>query len=151
CGRGCEDRRSSGRRQERTRCAGRNSEWEAARHRRRVGPGDGSITSGVPKKSRIFGPAAGMLMSSPARREKDLMAHQVRRAQRSMIPEPAPEVGGNVPPGATSALITPMNKVTHILAGIEAGDPHAAEQLLPLVYEELRKLATQKLAQEKPG
>jgi RNA polymerase sigma factor (TIGR02999 family) len=44
-----------------------------------------------------------------------------------------------------------MNEVTQILAGIEAGDPHAAEQLLPLVYEELRKLAAQKLAQEKPG
>src|SRR5215475_1335917 len=44
-----------------------------------------------------------------------------------------------------------MNEVTHILAGIEAGDPHAAEQLLPLVYEELRKLAAQKLALEKPG
>jgi RNA polymerase sigma factor (TIGR02999 family) len=44
-----------------------------------------------------------------------------------------------------------MNEVTHILAGIEAGDPHAATQLLPLVYEELRKLAAQKLAQEKPG
>jgi RNA polymerase sigma factor (TIGR02999 family) len=44
-----------------------------------------------------------------------------------------------------------MNEVTHILAGIEAGDPHAAAQLLPLVYEELRKLAAQKLAQEKPG
>ena len=44
-----------------------------------------------------------------------------------------------------------MNEVTQILAGIEAGDPHAAAQLLPLVYEELRKLAAQKLAQEKPG
>src|SRR5215475_12342464 len=44
-----------------------------------------------------------------------------------------------------------MNEVTHILAGIEAGDPHAAEQLLPLVYEELRKLAAQKLALERPG
>jgi RNA polymerase sigma factor (TIGR02999 family) len=44
-----------------------------------------------------------------------------------------------------------MSEVTHILAGIDAGDPHAAEQLLPLVYEELRKLAAQKLAQEKPG
>jgi hypothetical protein len=44
-----------------------------------------------------------------------------------------------------------MNEVTHILSGIEAGDPHAAEQLLPLVYDELRKLAAQKLAQEKPG
>jgi RNA polymerase sigma factor (TIGR02999 family) len=44
-----------------------------------------------------------------------------------------------------------MSEVTRILAGIEAGDPHAAELLLPLVYEELRKLAAQKLAQEKPG
>jgi RNA polymerase sigma factor (TIGR02999 family) len=44
-----------------------------------------------------------------------------------------------------------MNEVTRILSGIEQGDPHAAEQLLPLVYEELRKLAAQKLAQEAPG
>jgi RNA polymerase sigma factor (TIGR02999 family) len=44
-----------------------------------------------------------------------------------------------------------MNEVTRILSAIEEGDPHAAEQLLPLVYEELRKLAAQKLAQEKPG
>src|SRR5262249_10654493 len=38
-----------------------------------------------------------------------------------------------------------------ILSAIEQGDPHAAEQLLPLVYDELRKLAAAKLAQEKPG
>ena len=44
-----------------------------------------------------------------------------------------------------------MNDVTHILSAIEQGDPRAAEQLLPLVYDELRKLAAQKLAQEKPG
>src|SRR6516162_7366392 len=44
-----------------------------------------------------------------------------------------------------------MNEVTTILSAIEQGDPHAADQLLPLVYEELRKLAAQKLAQEKPG
>jgi RNA polymerase sigma factor (TIGR02999 family) len=44
-----------------------------------------------------------------------------------------------------------MSDVTHILFAIEHGDPKAAEQLLPLVYEELRKLAAQKLAQEKPG
>jgi RNA polymerase sigma factor (TIGR02999 family) len=44
-----------------------------------------------------------------------------------------------------------MSEVTHILSAIEQGDPHAAEQLLPLVYEELRQLAAQKLAQEKPG
>src|SRR5262245_4693087 len=45
----------------------------------------------------------------------------------------------------------PMNDVTRILSVIEQGDPRAAEQLLPLVYDELRKLAVQKLAQEKPG
>ena len=44
-----------------------------------------------------------------------------------------------------------MHDVTRILSAIEEGDPHAAEQLLPLVYDELRKLAAQKLAQEKPG
>ena len=44
-----------------------------------------------------------------------------------------------------------MSEVTRILCAIEHGDPQAAEQLLPLVYEELRKLAAQKLAQEKPG
>jgi RNA polymerase sigma factor (TIGR02999 family) len=44
-----------------------------------------------------------------------------------------------------------MNEVTRVLSAIEGGDPHAAEQLLPLVYDELRRLAAQKLAQEKPG
>jgi RNA polymerase sigma factor (TIGR02999 family) len=44
-----------------------------------------------------------------------------------------------------------MSEVTHILSAIEQGDAHAAEQLLPLVYDELRKLAAARLAQEKPG
>ncbi|MEX0676085.1 MAG: ECF-type sigma factor [Pirellulales bacterium] len=44
-----------------------------------------------------------------------------------------------------------MNDVTQILSAIEQGDAQAAEQLLPLVYAELRKLAAQRLAQEKPG
>jgi RNA polymerase sigma factor (TIGR02999 family) len=44
-----------------------------------------------------------------------------------------------------------MSDVTRILSQIEQGDPHAAEALLPLVYDELRKLAAAKLAQEKPG
>ena len=44
-----------------------------------------------------------------------------------------------------------MADVTHLLNAIEAGDPSAAEQLLPLVYDELRQLAAQRLAQEKPG
>jgi RNA polymerase sigma factor (TIGR02999 family) len=44
-----------------------------------------------------------------------------------------------------------MNDVTRILSAIEQGDPQAAQRLLPLVYDELRKLAAQRLAQEKPG
>src|SRR5260370_41521005 len=44
-----------------------------------------------------------------------------------------------------------MSEVTRILTAIEEGDPRAAEELLPLVYEELRKLAAHKLTQEKPG
>jgi len=44
-----------------------------------------------------------------------------------------------------------MSEVTRILSAIEQGDPHAAEQLLPLVYDELRKLAAQWLAREAPG
>src|SRR5262245_6505121 len=44
-----------------------------------------------------------------------------------------------------------MSEVTHILDAIAEGDPRAAEQLLPLVYDELRKLAAQRLARERPG
>jgi RNA polymerase sigma factor (TIGR02999 family) len=51
----------------------------------------------------------------------------------------------------TAAIMPPMTDVTRILTAIEEGDSQAAAQLLPLVYDELRKLAAQKLAQEKPG
>jgi ECF sigma factor len=44
-----------------------------------------------------------------------------------------------------------MTEVTHVLAAIEQGDPHAAEQLPPLVYDELRRIAAHRLAQDKPG
>src|SRR3954462_1767986 len=44
-----------------------------------------------------------------------------------------------------------MSEVTRILSAIEQGDPSAAGELLPLVYEELRRLAARKLAHEKPG
>jgi RNA polymerase sigma factor (TIGR02999 family) len=53
--------------------------------------------------------------------------------------------------GAFALLVSPMNEVTRILSAIDQGDPLAAEQLLPLVYDELRRLAAHKLAQEKPG
>src|SRR6266480_5454394 len=56
--------------------------------------------------------------------------------------------------GANRALqlrVSTMSDVTRILSAIEQGDPHAAEHLLPLVYDELRKLAAARMAQEKPG
>ena len=48
-------------------------------------------------------------------------------------------------------MFSVMSDVTRILSAIEQGEPHAADQLLPLVYDELRKLAAQRLSQEKPG
>ncbi|HMC67340.1 MAG TPA: ECF-type sigma factor, partial [Gemmataceae bacterium] len=44
-----------------------------------------------------------------------------------------------------------MSEVTRILGAIEQGDPRASEQLLPLVYDELRRLAAQKMSRESPG
>src|ERR1700676_4207924 len=53
-------------------------------------------------------------------------------------------------PGCSSLGVMPMSEVTRILYAIEQGDPAAAEQLLPLVYDELRKLAAQKVARGHP-
>jgi RNA polymerase sigma factor (TIGR02999 family) len=53
--------------------------------------------------------------------------------------------------GFSSPSVLPMSEVSDVLSAIDQGDPHAAEQLLPLVYQELRRLAAAKLAQEKPG
>ena len=53
--------------------------------------------------------------------------------------------------GGISCRLKAMNDVTSILATIERGDPSVAGQLLPLIYDELRKLAAQKLAHEQPG
>src|SRR5262249_47579407 len=50
-----------------------------------------------------------------------------------------------------AVILSRMSEATRILSAIEKGDPSAAEQLLPLVYDELRKLAAAKLAQERPG
>ena len=44
-----------------------------------------------------------------------------------------------------------MDDISRILSAIEGGDPQAAEQLLPLLYDELRRLAAQRMAQERPG
>ena len=69
-----------------------------------------------------------------------------RAGARLHVPSPRP-----VRRKSQRERLTGMNDVTRILSAIEQGDPEAAEQLVPLVYEELRKLAAQRLANEKPG
>jgi RNA polymerase sigma factor (TIGR02999 family) len=64
---------------------------------------------------------------------------------------PFEELSEKVPLGFSSLLVPPMSEVTRILSALDQGDPNAAAQLLPLVYDELRQLAAQKLAHEKPG
>jgi RNA polymerase sigma factor (TIGR02999 family) len=65
----------------------------------------------------------------------------------------AENTGGYTPnnPCTSQESVLTMSEVTRILSAIEQGDPQAAEQLLPVVYDALRKLAAQRLAQEKPG
>ena len=58
---------------------------------------------------------------------------------------------GRLRPGGPAVMFGRMSEVTHLLGAIEQGDPHAAGQLLPLVYDELRRLAAQRLSQEAPG
>jgi len=55
------------------------------------------------------------------------------------------------PQRPSSRSVKAMTDVTRILSAVEQGDPHAAAQLLPLVYDELRNLAAARLAREKPG
>jgi RNA polymerase sigma factor (TIGR02999 family) len=54
-------------------------------------------------------------------------------------------------PGQLLEAVPPMKEVTQILSAIEQGDPHASAELLPLVYDALRRLAAEKMAQESPG
>ena len=112
---------------------------------------DGSMTSGVPEKSRTCGKASGTLIDCLPGCGKDRAHQPVRRTRKAKVPDPTQGARRGHSDGAFSLLVLPMSDVTHILSAIEDGDPHAAEQLLPLVYEELRRLAAQRLAQEKSG
>jgi RNA polymerase sigma factor (TIGR02999 family) len=56
-----------------------------------------------------------------------------------------------VPPESVNLSVPAMSEVTRILSAVGQGDPHAASQLLPLVYDELRQLAAHRLAHETPG
>src|SRR5437870_10578125 len=65
---------------------------------------------------------------------------------RAVSAEPHP-----LPISHHRVIVGDMSEVTRILSAIEQGDPHGTEQLLPLVYDELRQLAAQRLVGEKPG
>ena len=79
------------------------------------------------------------------------MTSRRRVLERSAFPASARRAWPPVTLPAATAYTDGMPDVTQILSAIEQGDPSAAEQLLPLVYDELRKLAAERLAQEKPG
>jgi RNA polymerase sigma factor (TIGR02999 family) len=105
----------------------------------------------MPKKSRICGPADGIVIGGFRGREKtwwltrfDVYAGQGFQTSRW-------ELEADVALGPLSLSVPPMREMTRILSAIEQGDPVAAEQLLPLVYDELRQLAAQRLAHETPG
>src|SRR5215471_3480792 len=114
-------------------------------------PGDGSITSGVPKKSRIWRQADGILIGCLPGYGKDLAASRLDAQGDKRFRHLCKEGGADEPLGPSNLSVSPMTAVTRILSLIEQGNPHAAEQLLPLVYDELRKLAAEMMAQEKPG
>src|SRR5260370_25305391 len=116
------------------------------------GPGDGSMTSGVPNQFKTCGQAAGILVGGFPACRNDLSAHPVStcRNLRDSVAH-GRYSRGHIPLGPSSLGVPPMSEVTRILSAIEQGDSHAAEQLLPLVYDELRKLAAERMAQEQPG
>src|ERR1022692_4626876 len=109
------------------------------------------MNSGVPKKFRPCDQVGSITTNCLSCRENAWRltrfdAHGCQRFQ-SRVWESAEDVAR----GSLSFSVLPMSDVTRILSAIEEGDSSAAEQLLPLVYEELRKLAAQRLAAEKPG
>src|SRR5436305_620929 len=109
-------------------------------------PGNDSMPTGMPEKSRNFGQAAAILIEClPSREPMSRFARfdrlRVQRFQK-LLQKP----GADFPPGNSRLVVPPMSEVTRILSAIEQGDLHSAEQLLPLVYDELRKLAAQRLA-----
>src|SRR5262245_43874565 len=74
-----------------------------------------------------------------------------RRAEGTAQHLPPPTPPARLPALSPTLILDLMNEVTRVLSALGQGDGSAAEQLLPLVYDELRRLAAHKLAQEKPG
>src|SRR5262249_36575605 len=88
---------------------------------------------------------------APAVASRARRLNKLDGARRATIPGPVPGAGRGRSDGAFALLGSPMTELTRILSAIEQGDPQAASQLLPLVYDQLRALAAQKLAHEQAG
>src|SRR5262245_1867081 len=86
------------------------------------------------------GSRSGLSIPSRGRREGSLHGFPPPVTERLIVTNPPERLCSGI-----------MNEVTRILRAIDGGDPQAADQLLPLVYDELRQLAAQKLARERPG
>src|SRR5689334_15652065 len=98
-----------------------------------------------PKGTRLIQHTESTLPGTPGRSNTVTAPPHARR--KSLAPAPTAAVGCLHPPPRPA----PMPDVTQLLHAAERGDPHAADQLLPLVYAELRRLAAQKLAGEAAG
>src|SRR5579862_6108618 len=105
----------------------------------------------MPKKFPTCGQMGSIITSCPVCGDKTRGLNSVDTCDRTGFQSPLQNLGGNGTRRRFSPSVPPMSDVTRILSAIEEGDPHAAEQLMPLVYQELRALAAQRLAQEQPG
>src|SRR5262245_13628063 len=130
------------------------------RRRPRIIPADGGLALAIParyeprQRARTapeYPGLPGSLSASPGRvaRLRAFGAERlVGRGERATAANHVP-TSLRTPPAPV--ILGPMSDVTRILSAIDQGDPSAAEQLLPLVYDELRKLAAARMAEEKPG
>src|SRR5262245_26854207 len=94
-------------------------------------PGEGSMTSGVPKKSRTWGQVSGILISGLRGRGKTWRLNKLDAHGSDRFQAPFHVRSEDLPLGFSALAVPPMSEVTRILSAIEQGDPHAAEQLLP--------------------
>ena len=105
----------------------------------------------MPKKFRPCGQAGSIITNCLGCGEKTRRLTRFNTHGRKRFLNRLDESGEDETRRRLSLTVPPMTDITRILSAIEEGDPKASEQLLPLVYEELRKLAAQRLAREAPG
>ncbi len=127
---------------------GADGRREVLRADRRL-PAAQGLDVGDPISTLDATPAPPRLKGSGVRRCRIGLISPCRRPQYH---QPSMEMDLSVKPDASATSSNAaMTEVTRILSAMEQGEPHAADQLLPLVYNELRKLAAGKLARETPG